>query len=158
MHKSNAPWLKGELRELGVFLGWIAGMFLIAGLAWFVTRPLRAGSAVRHINALLEGLGEARKLEAPLDRSRIFDKPASRRKTAKAAQLGTWYALADSDDQGVVFSVMDGGVLAPFLVFISPGGEAGQPVPLGAHSERVMNRLSPEILRTYIGRLEAAKR
>jgi hypothetical protein len=127
-------------------------------LAWFLTRPLRSGSAIRHINALLNGMGETRELEAPLDRSRIFDKPVPRRKTAKAAQLGNWYALSNSEDQGVVFSVMAEGILAPFLVFISPQGEAGRPIPLGPHSERIMDRLSPETLQIYVSRLEAAKK
>jgi hypothetical protein len=158
MQKINRAWLKGELRELGVFLGWIAGMFLIAGLAWLLTRPLRGGSAIRHINDILGRTGEKRELEAPLDRSQIFDKPVSRRKAAKATQLGAWYALSNSEDQGVVFSIMIDGILAPFLVFISPQGEAGRPIPLGPHSERIMDRLSPGTLQTYISRLEAVKK
>jgi hypothetical protein len=158
MRKINTPWLKTGFRETGVFLGWIAGMFLIAGFAWFLTRPLRGRSAIRHINAFLGETGETRLLEAPLDRSRIFDRPVSRRKAAKAAQLGNWYALSNSKDQGVVFSVMTEGILVPFLVFISPQGEAEQPIPLGPHSVRIMDRLPPEMLQIYISRLEAAKK
>jgi hypothetical protein len=146
-------WFKGELRETGVFLGWIAGMFLIAGLAWFLTRPARAGSSVRHINASLQAIGEKRELDAPL----VFDKSLPRWKTAKAAQLGNWYALSNSEDRGVVFSVMAEGILAPFLVFISPRGETGQPIPLGAHSAQIMDRLSPGTFRTYIERLKAGE-
>jgi hypothetical protein len=133
-------------------------MFLIAGLAWFLTSPLRSRSVVRHINERLGEMGETRKLETPLDRSQIFDKPAPRWKAAKAAQSGNWYALSAGEDQGVVFSVMAEGILAPFLVFISPQGEAGQPVPLGAHSAQIIDRLSPETFRIYVGRLEAAKK
>jgi hypothetical protein len=158
MQKINTLWLKGELRELSVFLGWIAGMFLIAGLAWFLTGPWRGGNVVRQINALLGEIGETRELEAPLARSRIFDKPMPRWKTAKASQLGNWYALSNSEDQGVVFSVMADGILAPFLVFISPQGEAGRPIPLGPHSARIMDRLSPGTLQIYTSRLEAVKK
>jgi hypothetical protein len=148
MRKVDTAWLKGELREAGVFLGWIAGMFLIAGLAWFLTRPLRSGSAVRHINASLKAAGETRTVEAPLG----FDKSVPRRKAARAARLGNWYALAGSEDRGVVFSVMADGILAPFLIFISPQGAAGQPVPLGAHSVAIRDRLSRGTLQLFVNR------
>jgi hypothetical protein len=151
MQKVDTIWVKRELREIGIFLGWIAGMFLIAGFAWFLSRPARARSAVRHINATLSYMGETREVEAPL----VFDRSLPRRKAAKAAQAGTWYALSNSDDRAVVFSIMADGVLAPFLVFISPQGEAGQPLPLGAHSVQIMDRLSRGTLQTYIKRLEA---
>ena len=150
MQRVNTTWLKGKFREIGVFLGWIAGMFLVAGLAWFLTRPARAGSAVRHINASLSAMGETRKLEAPL----VFDRSMPRWKAAKAAQLGNWYALSNSEDLGVVFSVMADGILAPFLVFVSPQGETGQPIPLGAHSVQIRDRLSPGTLQTYIKRFK----
>ncbi|MDR3123316.1 MAG: hypothetical protein LBU16_06010 [Treponema sp.] len=150
MQKVNTAWLKGEFREIGIFLGWIAGMFLIAGFAWSLTRPLRSGSAIRHINAALSELGETRRLEAPL----VFDQSLSRRKAAKAAQLGNWYALSNSEDRGVVFSIMVEGILAPFLVFISPQGEAGQLIPLGVHSVMIMDRLPQGTLQTYISRFE----
>jgi hypothetical protein len=154
MRRVNPAWLKGELREIGVFLGWIAGMFLIAGLAWFLTRAPREKSAIRHINASLNALGETRKLEAPL----VFDKSMSRWKAAKAAQLGAWHTLSGSQDRGVVFSVMVDGVLAPFLVFVSPQGEAGQPIPLGSHSARIMDRLPQGTLQTYSRRFKGEEK
>jgi hypothetical protein len=154
MRKVNIRWLKGEAREISVFLGWIAGLFLIAGLAWFLTRPARGGSALRHINASLKALGETRELEAPL----VFDRSLPRWKVAKAAQLGNWYALSNSEDRGVVFSVMADGILAPFLIFISPQGEAGQPIPLGAHSAQIMDRLPPGTLQTYIRRFQGEQK
>jgi hypothetical protein len=151
MQKLSTTWLKGEFKETGVFLGWIAGMFLIAGLAWLLTRPVRVEGAIRDINASLSALGETRQLEAPL----VFDRSMSRWRAAKAAQLGNWYSLSNSEDRGVVFSIMDDGILAPFLVFVSPQGEPGQPVPLGAHSERIIERLSQGTLQTYIRRFKA---
>jgi hypothetical protein len=150
MQRVNTAWLKGELREIGIFLGWIAGMFLIAGLAWFLTGPARSGNAIRHINASLSEAGETLKVEAPL----ALDQSMPRRKAAKAAQLGAWYALSNSEDRGVVFSVMAEGILAPFLVFVSPQGEAGQPMPLGVHSAEIMDRLPQGTLQTYIRRFK----
>jgi hypothetical protein len=154
MQKVDATRIKGELREIGVFLGWIAAFFLIAGLAWFWTRPARSRSTIRHINASLSAMGETRELDAPL----VFDKSVPRRRAAKAAQAGTWHSLSNSEDRGVVFSVMADGTLAPFLVFISPQGEAGQPIPLGAHSAQIMDILPQGTLQTYIRRLEAEEK
>jgi hypothetical protein len=154
MLRVNTAALKGELKEIGVFLGWIAGMFLVAGVAWHLTGSLRAGNALRHINASLRAGGETRELKAPLD----FDPSMPRRKAAKAAQLGTWYALANSEDRGVVFSVMAEGVLAPFLVFVSPQGEVGEPIPLGAHSAQIRDGLPQGTLQTYLNRFEAGDR
>jgi hypothetical protein len=154
MRIGNSAWVKGELKEIGVFLGWIAGLFLIAGLSWFLTRPARSRSAVRHINDSLKAIGEARELEAPL----VFDRSLPRRKAAKAAQLGTWHTLSNSADRGVVFSIPVDGILAPFLVFISPRGEAGPPIPLGAHSVQIMDRLPRGTLQPYIDRFTAEAR
>jgi hypothetical protein len=150
MQRVSTTWLKGELREIGIFLGWIAGMFLIAGLAWFLTGPARSRSAIRHINASLQAAGETRELTAPL----VFDKSMPRRKAAKAVR----YALSNSEDRGVVFSIMAEGILAPFLVFVSPQGDAEQLIPLGAHSAQIMDRLSPGTIQTYIRRFTAENR
>jgi hypothetical protein len=154
MKLGDSPWLKGELKEIGVFLGWIAGLFLIAGLSWLLTRPARSGSAIRHINETLRAAGETRELEAPL----VFDRSLPRRRVAKAAQLGAWHTLSNSEDRGVVFTIPVDGILAPFLVFISPQGEAGQPIPLGAHSVQIMDRLPRGTLQTYIDRFMAEER
>jgi hypothetical protein len=151
MKIANPARVKGELKEIGVFLGWIAGFFLIAGLSWLLTRPARSGSAIRHINESLRVMGETRELEAPL----VFDRSLSRQ---KAARLGNWYTLFNSEDRGVVFSIPADGILAPFLVFISPQGEAGQPIPLGAHSLQIMDRLPRATLQTYIDRFIAEER
>jgi hypothetical protein len=153
MQKVNTLLLKGELKEIGVFLGWIAGMFLIAGLAWFLTGPWRSRNAVRHINDSLSAIGETRNLEAPL----VFDKSVPRREAAKAARLGNWHTLSNSEDRGVVFSIMADGILAPFLVFVSPQGEAGQPIPLGAHSLQIMDRLPQGTIQTYVKRFRGGK-
>jgi hypothetical protein len=151
MQLGNPAWVKGELKEIGIFLGWIAGLFLIAGLSWSLTRPARSGNAVRHINDSLKAIGEERQLEAPL----VFDRSLPRR---KAAHLGIWHTLSNSEDLGVVFSIPADGILAPFLVFISPQGEASQPIPLGAHSIQIMDRLPRGTLQTYIDRFKTEER
>jgi hypothetical protein len=148
----NAEWVSGRLKEAGVFLAWLAGLFLIAGLAWFFSRSVRTDASMRTINTALRSAREFRQVEAPL-----ADKSIPRLKAAKAAQLGTWYSLQNSEDRAVVFSIMTDGILAPYVLFISPKGEAGQPLPLGAHSARMLERLPPELVQTYSNRLVAAE-
>jgi hypothetical protein len=55
----------------------------------------------------------------------------------------------------VVFSIMTDGILAPYLLFVSPRGEMGEPIPLGAHSAQMLERLPREVLQTYRKRLLA---
>jgi hypothetical protein len=148
----RAEWISKNVKGAGIFLGWLAGLFLIAGLAWFLSYPVRTGMVIRNINTFLRNTRESRQLEAPL-----ADKSVSRLKAAKASQLGTWYSLQSGEGRAVVFSIMDGGILAPFVLFVSPQGEMGSPIPLGTHSARVLERLPRGILQTYIKRLEAGE-
>ncbi|MDR2073560.1 MAG: hypothetical protein LBP60_09040 [Spirochaetaceae bacterium] len=138
-----------KLKELGIFLGWIAGLFLIGGLAWFLTLPVRRRILIRNVNNSLRTAKEVRQLEAPF----AADKPVPRWQAAKAAQLGSWYSLSNSEDRAVIFSIMVEGLLAPYVVFVSPQGDIGYPIPLGAHSAQILDRLAPEVLQTYIDRL-----
>jgi hypothetical protein len=144
----KVEWVPEKLKDVGIFLGWIAGLFLLAGLGWFLSRPVRTRIMIRNINSTLQGEREFRQLEAPLT-----DKSIPRLKAAKAAQLGTWYSLRNNEDRAVVFSVMAEGILAPYVIFVSPRGEMGDPIPLGAHSARILKRLSQGVLQTYINRL-----
>jgi hypothetical protein len=148
----NAEWISGKLKEAGIFLAWLAGLFLIAGFAWFLSRPVRTGASIRNINTALRTAGEFRQLDAPL-----VDKSIPRLKKAKASQLGTWYSLQNSDDRAVVFSIMTEGILVPYLLFVSPKGQAGPPIPLGAHSALMLERLPREVLQTYSNRLLAGE-
>jgi hypothetical protein len=153
MPGSDPKGVPKNLKELGIFLGWIAGLFLIAGLAWFLTRQVRTRILIRNVNTTLSVAGEVRQLEAPF----AADKSVPRWKAAKAAQLGSWYSLRDSEDRGVIFSVMTEGLLAPYVVFVSPQGDIGYPIPLGAHSTQILDRLAPEVLQTYLDRIAAGE-
>jgi hypothetical protein len=149
---SKPKWGSENLKEAGVFLGWLAALFLVPGLIWVLSGPVRTRIIVRNINSSLRASQELRQLEAP-----FADKSIPRLKAAKAAQLGTWYSLNSSEDRAVVFSIMADGILAPCVLFVSPRGELGPPIPLGPHSARVLERLPREVLQTYITRLKAGE-
>jgi hypothetical protein len=152
MQRANPRWSSEKLKEAGIFLGWIAALFLLAGLAWFFSRPVRTGIIIQNVNTSLRAAREFRQLEAPL-----ADKSVPRLKASKAAQLGSWYSLSNSDDRAVIFSIMVEGILAPYVIFVSPQGAMGQPIPLGAHSTRILERLPKGVLKTYINRLLAGE-
>ncbi|WP_010261411.1 hypothetical protein [Treponema primitia] len=153
MFSLNSKLVSGKLKGLGIFLGWIAGLFLIAGLTWFLTRPVRTRIIIRNINSTLRNMEEGRQLEAPF----TADKSIPRWKAGKAAQLGSWYSLYNSAEKAVVFSIMAEGLLAPYVIFVSPWGEMGQPIPLGAHSAQILDRLPQGVLHAYINRLAAGE-
>jgi hypothetical protein len=146
----RAKGISEKLKGPGVFLGWIAGLFLIAGLLWFLSNPVRTRIVTRDINSVLRNSQEFRQLEAPL-----ADKSIPRLKAAKAAQLGIWYSLYNSEDRAVVFSIMAEGILVPCVLFVSSRGEPEGPIPLGVHAAQVLDRLPRGVLQTYLNRLLA---
>ncbi|AEF85613.1 hypothetical protein TREPR_1748 [Treponema primitia ZAS-2] len=149
----GSPEITGKLKEAGIFLGWLAGLFLIGGLTWFLTQPVRTRFVIRNINRSILAAGESRELEGPL----AFGGKLKRWKAGKLSQIGSWYTLEDGKGSAAVFSFMSGGILAPFVVLISPQGELGPPIPLGAHSARLLERLPPGELQTHIRRIEAGE-
>ncbi|MDR1596478.1 MAG: hypothetical protein LBR99_02115 [Treponema sp.] len=153
MLRADSKWVSERLKGLGIFLGWIAGLFLVAGLAWFLTRPVRIRILIRNVNNSLRIAKEVRQLDAPF----AADKSIPRWKAAKAAQLGSWYSLGNSEDRAVIFSIMVEGLLVPYVVFISPRGDIEYPIPLGAHSAQILDRLAPEVLQIYMDRLAAGE-
>lgn len=153
MPGADSKWVSEKLKGLGIFLGWIAGLFLIAGLAWFLTRPVRIRILIRNVNNSLRIAEEVRQLEAPF----AADKSVPRWKAAKADQLGSWYSLHNSEDRAVIFSIMVEGLLVPYVAFVSPQGDIEYPIPLGAHATQILDRLAPEVLQTYIDRLAAGE-
>ena len=130
----SIEWRSKKLKEAGVLLAWIVGLFLIAGLAWFFTRPLRTGMMIRNINTVLRNSQEFRQLEGRV----------------KADRGGTWYSVRNSEDRALIFSIMTDGILAPYLLFVSPQGEMARPIPLGIHSARMQERLPPEVLQILL--------
>jgi hypothetical protein len=137
---------------MGILAAWIAGLCLAGGLAWFLTQPLRSGLIITTVNRTLERNGENRRLDAQIS-------PWG--KSGAAFQLGNWYTLKDGNGRAVIFSIMNDGILAPYLAFIPSGGpgQAMEPfVPLSAHADRLLGRLPQGILQTYARRVEAMEK
>lgn len=134
------------LREWAVFTGWICGLVLAGGLAWFFTQPLRVDAMMRSVNRSLARREDPRRLIAPLSLPRV---------KGNAAPLGMWYSLEKTEDRFFVFPLMRDGPLALCGVRVSPEGGVEEFIPLSAHAEQVLEDLPPGIAQTYIRRIEA---
>jgi hypothetical protein len=137
-----------EIRDMGVLAAWIAGLCLVGGLAWLLTQPLRSGFIIHTVNRTLEQNGESRRLEAPVS-------PWG--KNGVIFQLWSWYTVKEETGRAVVFPIMDDGIFAPYVVFLSIQGTAGPFIPLSVHAGRLLNRLPHEVLQTYVQRIESAE-
>jgi hypothetical protein len=129
-----------------LLLAWIGGLVLVGGLLWSFTQPLRDRSIMRSVNRLFTAAGESRRISAPM-RSPFPE---------KTGLMGNWYSLTDRNYTLFVFSVMSDGIMSPFAAFVDDGGKVEEVVPLGAHSEQIMEKLMRGIMTIYIRRIEAS--
>jgi hypothetical protein len=129
---------KFSLRDGGIFTGWIAGLLIAGGLAWFFTQPVRARILMESVNAVLAEAGAAGRLRAYIPE----------------AAPGVWYTRADSGGRGVVFSVMDHGIMAAYAAMLSGDGKLESLIPLNVHGEELLERLPPAYFRPYLRRIE----
>ena len=132
-------------RDTAVFLGWAAALFLAGFLLWSLTQSLRDRSLLRAVNRVFIQRGETRRLGASVP------PPRSRRKTNLP---GSWYSLAETKQLVYVFSVMNGGVMAPYAAFIGPGGKVSEVIPLSVHAEQFTPRFREGLMGIYIRRIE----
>jgi hypothetical protein len=134
------------LKDRAIFVGWIAGLVLIASLLWSLSFPYRAFCLMRSTNKVLISMDDPRRLIAPLPHS------------AASASLGCWYRLSGSGDNALfyVFALVQGGILVPCGAEISGAGEVLEIIPLGSHARQIMKRTPPGLIQLYIRRIESA--
>jgi hypothetical protein len=130
-------------RDTAVFLGWAAGLFLAGFLLWSLTGTVRDRSLLRTVNRIFIQRGDPRRLDAPLKPPRGRGLP------------GNWYSLAGAQHTLFVFSVMSGGIMAPYAAFVNSGGKVEEIVPLSAHAEQFMPRFREGLMDIYIRRIES---
>jgi hypothetical protein len=131
---------------MGIFAAWIAGILLLGSLSWFFTGPVRGRILLSSVNRVLAASGLSFRPEAPILPWRM---------PGKAARLGTWFTLEDSEDWGVVLPVMIDGIPVSFFAVVSPGGTVKSLAPLSGHSVKALDRLPPETLGIYTRRIGA---
>ncbi|MDR3171702.1 MAG: hypothetical protein LBU17_08775 [Treponema sp.] len=135
-----------DLKDMGILIGWIAGLILIGCLLWFFTQPIR-------IQILWSSLArvwqeDSRRLDAPIPRGGLPEGVLS---------LGTWYTLVDSENRALVFSIMADGMQAPCIAVVSPTGTVveGDLIPVNRYSKQILEQLPRGIRNIYLRRIEA---
>jgi len=128
-----------------ILLGWIAGLFLAASLAWSLSFPYRSASLMRSVNKALEAAGDTRVIFSPL--------PGG---ITRHAPMGFWYRLYESESLFFVFVIMNEGILVPCGVEIDKDGKAVDIVPLGGHARQVIDRIPQGVIQVYLRRIESA--
>ena len=131
------------LRDAAILAGWITGIVLIAGIAWFFTQPIRDRFVITAVNQVLQQSGDSRRLGLPVSPGTLH---------AGVSRLGSWYILhgADEGTKAFVFTFIAEGTFFPALAVVAPEGTTVEEfIPLSNHGERVFRQISPEILRLY---------
>ncbi|GHU94616.1 hypothetical protein FACS189479_07580 [Spirochaetia bacterium] len=136
------PWLKDSC----LLLGWMAGLFLVGGLLWSLTEPVRGRVLQKTVNRVMADTGESLRLSGALEKTPV-----------KRMPLGTWYHIDGSDDRMLVFPLISGGAVFPCGAVVNPGGKVERVIPLGVHGEQLFKDLPQGILRIYIHRIEEEK-
>ena len=176
-NKTPAPGVSGtgehplipHVKDAAIFLGWIAGLVLIAGLCWFFTQPVRNLFLQKAVNRVLEQSGDTRRLDTPL----LIKTPSP---------LGSWFSVIElpgrqkagnsspvsgapgsetgpfpEETKAFVFSFIGGGFFFPCVAIVTPEGTVKEFIPLGKYGKRMINQLSPGVLRIYTRRIEGAQ-
>ena len=157
------PFVPLQVKDGAIFLGWIAGLILIASLAWFFTQPLRSNLLLKSVNKVLEESGDSRRLEEPVP-------PRS----TSTSGFGEWYTVTRTEAHGrqgefaargyfsegtrvLIFTFIGEGAFFPCAAVVSPGGRVEEFIPLNNYGEKVLKQISPGILKIYRQRIEGKK-
>jgi hypothetical protein len=130
------------LKDLGVFIGWLMGIFLLGGLLWYGTQHARANVMIRSVNTVLDALDDPRRLKDPLSFRSIQEQ-------------GGRFSLVGTNGRAVVFSIITEGTFVPFVAMISPEGKVEELVPLTDNPGYVWERLTPGTITIHTRRIEA---
>jgi hypothetical protein len=134
------------LREWTIFLGWLAGIVLAGGVAWFLTQPLRNQLLMDSVNRILIQREDPRRLSVPL---------AVPRAPGFSSPLGSWYSLENSRELFFVFALMGDGPLSLCGALVSPEGKVEEILPLSGHAGQIFAALPQGMKQIYIRRIEA---
>jgi hypothetical protein len=130
-------------KDLARIAAWIGGIVLLGALLWLLTQTARDRMLQNAVNRALEQQAAEFRLEARIPFNTLS--PGQKR-------LGTWFSLFNSEKRGLVFTVMNGGILFPCVAVLSPGGFVEKAVFL---NPRLLPETVPEgLLNQYILRIE----
>jgi hypothetical protein len=133
-----------RLKDTAILFGWIGALLLIGCLCWYFTKPLRIELLRNSVNRVLVRAGDTRRLDAPLAPAAI--KPSQGR-------IGTWFATRDGYTV-LVFSLIADGVFLPCAAVVDTQGKLEEIIPLSEGGAKLLDRISPGIMKLYTRRIE----
>jgi hypothetical protein len=136
---------------------WIGSILLIAGACWILTQPVRDRYLMRAVNRVLEQYGDSRRLSELASGG------------GGASIIGSWYIMIKGRQQGIsgtdnfvegtrafIFTFIAEGAFFPCAAIIDPVGQVKEFIPLNIHGKKILDRISPGILKLYIKRIEGS--
>jgi len=145
------------LKNTALLVGWIAGLVLVAGIVWFLTQPVRNHFLLKAVNQVLEQSGNPFRLGLPVSPAAL---------NAGVSKMGSWYTMGLPGQAGdidriqqdgtraFIFTFIGEGIFFPCAAVVAPGGTVVEFIPLSSHGEKMLKRVSPEILKLYARRIE----
>lgn len=144
-----------QVKDGAILFGWIASIILVAGLCWFFTQPLRSRLLLNAVNRVLVQSGDSRRLGEPIPQAAL----------AGRSRMGSWYTLGErrpgnalDGNRALIFTFIGEGTFFPCVAMVLPGGKVEEFIPLGSHGEKMLKRVSPEVLKIYARRIEGPNR
>jgi len=136
---------------------WIGSILVIAGACWMLTQPVRDRYLMRAVNRVLEQYGDSRRLSELASGS------------GGSSIIGSWYIMIKGRQQGIsgtdnfiegtkafVFTFIAEGTFFPCAAIVDPMGQVREFIPLNIHGKKILDRISPGILKLYIKRIEGS--
>jgi hypothetical protein len=130
-------------KDITLIAAWIGGLVLVGALLWLLTQTSRDRALQNAVNRVLE----QRETEFRLESRIPFNALSSRQK-----RLGTWFSLFDSEKRGLVFTVMNGGILFPCMAVVNPDGFVERAIFL--NPEALSETVPEGLVNQYILRIE----
>lgn len=149
-----------QARDTAILAGWIAGIITIAAFSWLLFQPIKNRFLVSAVNQALERSGDSRRLRE-LTRESPFAG------TSGYFGMGAWFAVttagrpaANAGREGTtafVFSFLGEGFFFPCAAVVNADGKLEEFIPLSGHGKKMMQRVSPGILKIYAKRIEGMR-
>ena len=127
------------IRDIMIFMAWIAGIVCIGCLCWILTGPFRAGLLQQAVNKILTETDVRFRLESPA--------------VVNSRSPGTWYETSEGS-LVLVFSIMADGIFMPCAAVVNSMGMVDELIPLTAGSRKMLDRISPGLIRLHIRRIQ----
>ncbi|MDR1901606.1 MAG: hypothetical protein LBQ88_04900 [Treponema sp.] len=130
-------------KDITYIAAWIGGLVLAGALLWLLTQTPRDKALLNAVNRILE----QREAEPRLESLIPFNSLSPRQK-----RLGTWFSIFNSDKRGLVFTIMNGGILFPYMAVVTPEGFVERLVFL--NPQTLQGTVPDGIVNQYILRIE----